>query len=167
MAEVLLTKDNFEEEVMKCELPVLIDFFAVWCGPCAMLAPTIEEIADEYDDRVKVCKVDVDTAPELAEKFGDKFCIFLAWRTGIEILAKDTNKGTAVKKLREILGDKVKKVICVGDSESDSFMFDYADIGVAVENADEYAKKAADKITVNFEEGFVKYIVEDIEKGIL
>jgi len=70
MAEILLTKDNFEEEVMKCELPVLIDFFAVWCGPCAMLAPTIEEIADEYDDRVKVCKVDVDQAPELAEKFG-------------------------------------------------------------------------------------------------
>lgn len=70
MAEILLTKENFESEVMKCELPVLIDFFAVWCGPCAMLAPVIEEIADEYDDRAKICKVDVDAAPELAEKFG-------------------------------------------------------------------------------------------------
>ena len=104
---------------------------------------------------------------ELAEKFGDKFCIFLAWRTGIEILARNTNKGTAVARLRSILGDKVKKVICVGDSESDTFMFDFADIGIAVENADEYAKKSADRITVNFVKGFVKYVVEDIEKGIL
>ena len=104
---------------------------------------------------------------ELSEKFSDTFCIFLAWKTGIEILAKDTNKGTAVAKLREILGDKVKKVICVGDSESDSFMFNHADVGIAVENADKYAKNAADVITVNFDKGFVKYVVEDIEKGIL
>lgn len=104
---------------------------------------------------------------ELKEKFGDNYCIFLAWNTGIEVLAKDTNKGTAVEKLRNILGDRIKKVICVGDSESDSFMMRTADIGYAVENADDAARKAADRITVDFNDGFVKYIIEDIEKELL
>ena len=68
MAEIILTKDNFENEVMKAEMPVLIDFWATWCGPCKMIAPIIEEIADERDD-IKVCKVNVDDEPELAAAF--------------------------------------------------------------------------------------------------
>ena len=68
MAVVKLTKENFNDEVMKAGCPVLIDFYADWCGPCRMLAPTIDEIAEERDD-IKVCKVNVDAQPELAEAF--------------------------------------------------------------------------------------------------
>ena len=69
MAELVLTKENFEAEALQSALPVLIDFWASWCGPCKMLAPIIAEIAEEYDGRVKVCKVNVDEQEELAMAF--------------------------------------------------------------------------------------------------
>ena len=69
MAEVIITKDNFEEEVIKSDKTVLIDFWATWCGPCRMLSPIIAEIANDYDGKVKVCKVNVDDEPELANAF--------------------------------------------------------------------------------------------------
>ena len=69
MAEVIITKDNFEEEVIKSNKTVLIDFWATWCGPCRMLSPIIAEIANDYDGKVKVCKVNVDDEPELANAF--------------------------------------------------------------------------------------------------
>nr|MBQ4319722.1 thioredoxin [Clostridia bacterium] len=69
MAEVIITKKNFEEEVMKSDIPVLIDFWASWCGPCKMLGPVIAQLADEYAGKVKVCKVNVDEESELASQF--------------------------------------------------------------------------------------------------
>ncbi len=69
MSVIAVTKDNFEEEVIKSDKPVLIDFFAVWCGPCRMLSPIVDEIAGERDD-IKVCKINVDEESELAAKFG-------------------------------------------------------------------------------------------------
>ena len=69
MAIVTITKENFENEVMNSEKTVLLDFWAEWCGPCRMLAPTIDEIAEERTD-IKVGKVNVDNDPSLAEKFG-------------------------------------------------------------------------------------------------
>ena len=70
MAEIRITKDNFESEVLDSKVPVLVDFWATWCGPCMMLAPTIEEIAEEYAATAKVGKVNVDEEPELASMFG-------------------------------------------------------------------------------------------------
>ncbi len=70
MAEIILTKDNFENEVLNSEIPVLVDFFAVWCGPCKMLAPILSEFAEENEGKVKVCKVNVDDEGELAQRFG-------------------------------------------------------------------------------------------------
>ena len=70
MAEVILTEKNFEEEVLKSDKPVLVDFWATWCGPCRMLAPTIEKIAEEQEGVIKVGKIDVDDEPELAAKYG-------------------------------------------------------------------------------------------------
>ena len=69
MPEITITKENFEAEVMKSDMPVLIDFWAAWCGPCKMLSPVIAEIAEEYSGKVKVGKVNVDEQPELAASF--------------------------------------------------------------------------------------------------
>ena len=68
--EVILSESNFEQEVLKSEIPVLVDFWATWCGPCRMLAPTIAKIAEEQAGKVKVCKLDVDEEPEIAAKYG-------------------------------------------------------------------------------------------------
>ncbi len=62
--------ENFEAEVIESDVPVLVDFWAEWCGPCVMLAPTIDELADEYEGRVKVGKLDVDKSQAIAGKFG-------------------------------------------------------------------------------------------------
>lgn len=70
MAEIVITEENFEQEVLKSDIPVLVDFWATWCGPCRMLAPTIAELAEELNGKVKVGKVDVDEQPGLAAKFG-------------------------------------------------------------------------------------------------
>ena len=70
MYEVVLNEGNFEAEVLKSEIPVLVDFWATWCGPCKMLAPTIAKIAEEKAGTVKVCKLDVDEEPEIAQKYG-------------------------------------------------------------------------------------------------
>ena len=70
MAEIKITTDNFENEVLNSDVPVLVDFFATWCGPCRMISPFIEEISEEYEGKVKVGKIDVDESPELAVNFG-------------------------------------------------------------------------------------------------
>jgi thioredoxin 1 len=70
MTELKITSENFEREVLQSNKPVLIDFWAPWCGPCRMLSPTISEIAEEYKDSVKVGKVNVDEQGELAAMFG-------------------------------------------------------------------------------------------------
>jgi len=70
MAELMITKDNFENEVLKSDKTVLVDFFATWCAPCRMLAPIIEEIAEENEGKIKVGKVNIDENPSLAAMFG-------------------------------------------------------------------------------------------------
>ncbi len=69
MAELNITKDNFTAEVLESDIPVLVDFWATWCGPCMMLAPTIEELASELEGKAKICKVNVDEEAELANMF--------------------------------------------------------------------------------------------------
>lgn len=69
MSVTELNKDNFEKEVMEANVPVLIDFWASWCGPCGMMSPVIDKISEEMGDKLKVCKVNVDENHELAEKY--------------------------------------------------------------------------------------------------
>ena len=68
-AIVHTTDTSFESDVLQSDVPALVDFWAAWCGPCKMIAPLLDELADEYVGRIKICKVDVDSNPETAAKF--------------------------------------------------------------------------------------------------
>lgn len=96
--EIILTKDNFETEVLKSEKPVLVDFWATWCPPCRLLGPVIAEIAEEQITSLKVGKVDVDEQKELASQFN-------IMSIPTMILFKDR------KVVKEILGYKPKEEI--------------------------------------------------------
>jgi len=68
--EIIFTDQNFEAEVLKNDLPVLVDFFAIWCGPCQMMVPAIEELSKQLDGKIKVGKLNVDENPICAQKYG-------------------------------------------------------------------------------------------------
>ena len=67
---VTIEEDNFDLEVLQSKIPVLVDFWAQWCGPCRMVAPVVEELAEEYEGRISFGKVDVDQNPKIASQFG-------------------------------------------------------------------------------------------------
>ena len=67
---VAVTDDTFEQEVLKSDVPVIVDFWAEWCGPCKMIAPIVEEIGNQYDGKLKVAKVDVDSNTKVATQYG-------------------------------------------------------------------------------------------------
>ncbi|MFA6918851.1 MAG: thioredoxin [Patescibacteria group bacterium] len=69
MSEIILDDSNFESEVLKSDKPILVDFFATWCGPCRMQGPIVEEVAVEIGDKAKVGKMDVDACPQTSQKF--------------------------------------------------------------------------------------------------
>ena len=68
--EINLNDENFKKEVLEADLPVLVDFWASWCGPCIMLAPVIEKLADDYQGRIKICKLNVDEGRSSAAEYG-------------------------------------------------------------------------------------------------
>ena len=70
MSIVKLSNENFQEEIMNSELPVLVDFYAEWCGPCKMISPIIDELAESYDGKIKVAKLDIDQSGDIASSQG-------------------------------------------------------------------------------------------------
>ena len=82
MAVVKLTTANFDQEVLQADRPVLVDFYADWCGPCKMMGPVVEEISGEFDD-VKVCKINIDEEMEVAQRYGVmSIPTFIAFKNG-------------------------------------------------------------------------------------
>lgn len=79
---------NFENEVINSDVPVLVDFTATWCGPCRQVAPIVDQMADEYDGRVKVTKLDIDESPGTAQKFGIRGVPTLYMFKGGEVVAQ-------------------------------------------------------------------------------
>lgn len=103
---VEITDANFEELVTKSEKPVLIDLWATWCGPCRLVAPTVEQIAEEYSDKVTVGKVDVDSNRQIAMDFGVRAIpTLLILKGGQEVdrLVGNQNKASIVSRLEEHL----------------------------------------------------------------
>ena len=87
--EVEITADNFESEVMNSPVPVLIDFWAEWCMPCKMIAPVLEEMAQEYDGKLKIGKLDVDSEGELAMKYSvQSIPTLMLFKNGEEVARK-------------------------------------------------------------------------------
>ena len=93
--EIIITDSNFELEVLKSDKPVLVDFWAPWCGPCKMVAPTIEDIAEEYSDKLKVGKCNVDDNQDLSMKYEIRSIpTFIIFKNGKEV---SRNMGAAPK----------------------------------------------------------------------
>ena len=88
MAEIILTESNFEKEVLQSELPVLVDFWATWCGPCRMVSPIISELADVYGDKVVIGKCDVEENEDLAAEYGIRNIPTILFFKGGEVVNK-------------------------------------------------------------------------------
>lgn len=93
---LVLNEDNFEAEVLQSDKPVLVDFWAEWCGPCKMIAPMIDQLSEEVGDSAKVCKLEVDNAQALAAKYGVRSIPFLLFFKDGEV--KDQIVGANVTK---------------------------------------------------------------------
>lgn len=106
MKPVTITDDNFETEVINSDLPVLIDFWAAWCGPCKMIAPIVEELAVEYDGKLKVGKLDVDENQQTAIKYGVRSIPTVLILKGGEV--KDTIIGALPK---SVFAEKINAIV--------------------------------------------------------
>ncbi len=85
MSEITLTSENFDEKVLKADKPILVDFWAVWCGPCKMMAPIVSEIAEENADKMYVGKLNVDDAEDIAARYGiNSIPCFILFENGQE-----------------------------------------------------------------------------------
>ncbi|HZP82068.1 MAG TPA: thioredoxin [Chthonomonadaceae bacterium] len=104
---VAVTTGDFESQVLQSSVPVLIDFWAVWCGPCKMIAPHVDAVASEYEGRVKVLKVNVDEEPEIAGKYGIMSIPTLLFFKGGKVVDQVVGavpKSTITSKLEGLLG---------------------------------------------------------------
>ena len=112
---VEVTTENFEREVLQSEQPVLVDFWAPWCGPCRMMSPAVDELAQANEGRAKVVKVDVDQSPEVASQFQissiPTFIVFENGKAGRRLTG-----AVPASHLQEALDDATAQKVCSNDS---------------------------------------------------
>lgn len=107
---VTLTDANFQDEVINSDVPVLVDFWAEWCGPCRMIAPVIEQLAEEFEGRAKVAKVDVDANPQVSMNYGVRSIpTLLYFKDGqvVEQMVGAAPKNVLAEKLQGLTGETV------------------------------------------------------------
>lgn len=107
MANIITVGEDTFDDLLKSQTPVMVDFWAVWCGPCKMLAPTVETLADENEGRLAVAKVNVDESPDLAAKFGIRgvpTLIFFKNGTEVKRIVGAQNKSQLQKVIDEVIG---------------------------------------------------------------
>ena len=100
------TETNWDDQVLNSDLPVLVDFWAEWCGPCKMIAPSVHEMAVEYDGQLTVCKLDVDSAPNIAMKYGVRSIpalIFFKDGQPVDQIVGAVPKGVLKKKVDSVI----------------------------------------------------------------
>ena len=103
--EYRFTTENFNSEVVNSDIPVLVDFYADWCGPCKMMGPVVESLAKEYDGRIKVGKVNIDQEPELAQRYGVMSIPYFAFMKNGNVVSDELGaipKERLVRKIEEI-----------------------------------------------------------------
>ncbi len=103
---MIFTAENFETEVLKSEIPVLVDFFAEWCGPCKMMAPIVEKLAVKYEGQMKIGKLNVDDAMEIAQKYRvASIPTFIFFQAGeaVEVNVGGMSAGTLEEKIKQHL----------------------------------------------------------------
>jgi len=107
MVDVLqVTDDNFEQEILESEIPVMVDFWAEWCGPCKMVGPIVAELANEYDGKIKIAKMDVDANRQTPGKYGIRnipTLIFFKKGEVVQTLIGAQPKGTLEEELNTLL----------------------------------------------------------------
>tara|TARA_B100001142_G_scaffold298434_1_gene321592 strand:+ start:583 stop:939 length:357 start_codon:yes stop_codon:yes gene_type:complete len=104
---VNVTDNTWEDEVLNSDLPILVDFWAEWCGPCKMIAPAVHDLAEEYTGKLNVAKVDIDNSPEIATKYGIRSIpalIFFKDGKPVDQVIGALPKGALKKKIDSVLG---------------------------------------------------------------
>ncbi|RKX61280.1 MAG: thioredoxin [Thermodesulfobacteriota bacterium] len=106
MGVCIVTDQNFEKEVLQSPIPVLVDFWAIWCGPCRVIAPIVEELAEELEGKIKVCKLNVDENPVTPAKYGIRAIpTLIIFKNGepAEVIVGAVSKATILNALNKVI----------------------------------------------------------------